>query len=95
MTSWTVTEARSSFAEILERVAVGEQVTLTRHGVAVAVVVRPDILRNSRTATLYEGVDELRRLMETGRSASLSRGSMTVEQADDLVRSIRSDRDAF
>lgn len=89
-----MTEARIAFAAILERVARGEQVTLTRHGAPVAVIVRPDVLRNSRTGTLYEGVDELRRLMETGRSAPLSRGSMTVEQADDLVRSIRSDRDA-
>ena len=40
----TVSEARAALLAIIERVLDGEDVTRTRHGVAVAVVVRPDSL---------------------------------------------------
>lgn len=40
----TVSEARAALPEVLTRVAQGEEITITRHGSAVAVVVRPDII---------------------------------------------------
>ncbi len=44
MAVMTVSEARAALPEVLNRVEAGEQVTITRHGRAVAVVVRPDIM---------------------------------------------------
>jgi antitoxin (DNA-binding transcriptional repressor) of toxin-antitoxin stability system len=39
----TISEARAALPEVLNRVDEGEEITITRHGRAAAVVVRPDI----------------------------------------------------
>jgi len=40
----TISEARAALPEVLNRVAEGEEITITRHGRPIAVVVRPDII---------------------------------------------------
>jgi len=40
----TVSEARAALPEVLTRVAQGEEVTITRYGRPIAVVVRPDVV---------------------------------------------------
>jgi plasmid stability protein len=40
----TVSEARAALPEVLTRVARGEEITITRYGSPIAVVVRPDIV---------------------------------------------------
>jgi antitoxin (DNA-binding transcriptional repressor) of toxin-antitoxin stability system len=40
----TASEARAALPEVLTRVAQGEEITITRYGSPVAVVVRPDIM---------------------------------------------------
>jgi antitoxin (DNA-binding transcriptional repressor) of toxin-antitoxin stability system len=44
MTVMTVSEARAALPEVLTRVAQGEEVTITRYGRPIAVVVRPDVV---------------------------------------------------
>jgi len=44
MAVMTVSEARAALPEVLTRVAQGEEITITRYGSPVAVVVRPDII---------------------------------------------------
>jgi antitoxin (DNA-binding transcriptional repressor) of toxin-antitoxin stability system len=44
MAVMTVSEARAALPEVLTRVAQGEQITITRYGSPIAVVVRPDIV---------------------------------------------------
>jgi antitoxin (DNA-binding transcriptional repressor) of toxin-antitoxin stability system len=44
MAMMTISEARAALPEVLNRVAEGEEVTITRHGRPIAVVVRPDIV---------------------------------------------------
>jgi antitoxin (DNA-binding transcriptional repressor) of toxin-antitoxin stability system len=46
--TWTVSEARGELPQILAKVAHGEEVTLTKHGRPIAVIVRPDTLRARR-----------------------------------------------
>jgi antitoxin (DNA-binding transcriptional repressor) of toxin-antitoxin stability system len=41
MKTYTVSEAREHFAEVLEAVAQGEEVTLTKHGEPVATIALP------------------------------------------------------
>jgi len=48
MNTISASEARAALPEILDRVLAGEEVTITRHGQAVAVVVRPDALSARR-----------------------------------------------
>jgi antitoxin (DNA-binding transcriptional repressor) of toxin-antitoxin stability system len=45
MTAITISQARAVLPELLRRVEEGEEITITRHGQAVAVLVRPDVLR--------------------------------------------------
>ena len=90
----SVSEARSKLAELLDRVGDGEEVTLTRHGVPVAVLVRPDVLRPRRAAAAYAMADEIARRMHEARKRPLSRrGSMSAERAEELIAEIRRDRD--
>jgi antitoxin (DNA-binding transcriptional repressor) of toxin-antitoxin stability system len=44
MAVMTISEARTALPEVLNRVAEGEEITITRHGRPIAVVVRPDIV---------------------------------------------------
>ncbi len=59
MVMMTVPEARAVLPDLLSRVESGEEVTITRHGRPVAVLVRPDALR-SRRARAEEVVAEMR-----------------------------------
>jgi antitoxin (DNA-binding transcriptional repressor) of toxin-antitoxin stability system len=44
MAVMTVSEARAALPEVLTRVARGEEITITRYGRPIAVVVRPDVV---------------------------------------------------
>ena len=52
MSTMSSSEARAGLPEILDRVSEGEEITITRHGKAVAVVVRPETLRIRRALSL-------------------------------------------
>ena len=43
MAVMTVSEARAALPEVLNQVEDGEEITITRHGRPVAVIVRPEI----------------------------------------------------
>jgi antitoxin (DNA-binding transcriptional repressor) of toxin-antitoxin stability system len=44
MAVMTLSEARAALPEVVSRVAQGEEITITRHGRPMAVVVRPDVI---------------------------------------------------
>lgn len=44
MAVMTISEARAALPGVLDRVANGEEITITRHGRPAAVVVRPDVV---------------------------------------------------
>jgi antitoxin (DNA-binding transcriptional repressor) of toxin-antitoxin stability system len=95
MAVMTVSEARASLPEVLDRVADGEQITITRHGRPVAVVVRPDVMWSRSRA---EGVlDEAARLNDLLAAAADSEltltGGVTEQYAEELIAAIRADRD--
>ncbi|MBI2168826.1 MAG: type II toxin-antitoxin system prevent-host-death family antitoxin [Actinobacteria bacterium] len=94
-TTMTVSEARAALPQVLERVLAGEEVTLTRHGKPVAVVVRPDRLRVRHADEALAAAERLRDRLDQGRSTSLrSRPTLTKERADALVTDIRAERAA-
>ena len=93
MTTWNVTDARAALPEILRLVDAGEDVTLTRHGQAVAVIVRPDSLRTRRaTAALEEGA-AIGQLLHELAARDEPDGELSVSRADEQVAALRSDRD--
>lgn len=69
MSTMTVSEARAP-PELLDRVAAGEEVTITRHGQAVAVVMRPDVLRVRRADRALASAASVRDLLVTSRRSA-------------------------
>ena len=85
----SVSQARAALPEILDRVVAGEEVTITRHGKAVAVVVRPDSLRARRADRALVDAERLRDLLKRGRAASLSDApAVSDELAERLVAEV-------
>lgn len=94
MSSVSVSEARATLPQLLDRVLAGDEVTITRHGHAVAVVVRPDVLRSRRAEQAFAGAAVIHETLERARHLPLPPGgSVTADYADELVAEIRAGRD--
>lgn len=89
MSSVTVSEARAALREVLERVQAGEEVTITRHGQPVAVVVRPDLLRIRKAAGALASAAKVADLLSAGRCSPLPTVSgPSDERAEELVAAV-------
>jgi len=89
----TVSEARAALPRILDRVLAGDEVTITRHGQPVAVVVRPDSLRARRASERMADAERVRDLIAASRRAKLrARPTMNEEQAAALLADVRAAR---
>lgn len=91
----SVSEARASLPAVLDRVVDGDEITITRNGRPVAVVIRPDRLRSRRAVALFEEAELLReRMEEAGRRPLSELKGLPPGRADELVAQLRADRDA-
>jgi len=91
----SVSEARAALAEILDRVLAGEEVTITRHGREIAVIVRPDAIRVRRADQSLAEAERLRDLLDRGRNARLSEApALSLERAEELVAEVAASRSA-
>ena len=94
MTSITASEARAALPELLTRVEDGEEVTITRHGRAVAVLVRPDALRSRRARAALDDAGRIHELLAEAAATALPAGpGLTAERAEELISEIRAGRD--
>jgi antitoxin (DNA-binding transcriptional repressor) of toxin-antitoxin stability system len=94
MAMMTVSEARAALPEVLDRVAEGEEVTITRHGRPVAVVVRPDILWSRRARSALDDAERVHALLTEAAVAALPEGAgLTAQRAEELIAEIRAGRD--
>jgi antitoxin (DNA-binding transcriptional repressor) of toxin-antitoxin stability system len=85
----SVSEARASLPEILDRVIAGEEVTITRHGREVAVLVRPDAIRVRRADQALAQAERLRSLLDQGRNARLADAPVVSSaRAEELVADV-------
>jgi len=90
----TASEARAALPELLTRVEEGEEVTITRHGRPVAVLVRPDALRSRRAQEALDSAARIHELLAEAASAALPEGTgLTAQRAGELIREIRAGRD--
>lgn len=95
MTSMSASEARTSLPELLTRVGGGEEITITRHGQPVAVLVRPDALRSRRASDAVGEAVRVHDLLAAARAAPLPvAGGMTEQRAEELIGEIRAGRKA-
>jgi antitoxin (DNA-binding transcriptional repressor) of toxin-antitoxin stability system len=89
----TVSEARAALPQVVASVLAGDEVTLTRHGRAVAVVVRPDRLRSRRVDAALEQAQLVSTALEKGRAQSLSEApALSSQQVDTLLAEARETR---
>lgn len=90
----TISQARAALPELLTRVEEGEEVTITRHGRAVAVMVRPDVLR-SRAHVVIEDSARIHGLLASAAESDLpERPGLSLDRAEELIRDIRAGRDS-
>lgn len=93
MTTMTVSEARAALPQILDRVVAGEEVTITRHGKPVAVVVRPDSLRTRRADAAFAAASAVHEVLDRSRRKPLPvRPTLSAERAEALVAETRQAR---
>jgi antitoxin (DNA-binding transcriptional repressor) of toxin-antitoxin stability system len=93
VSTMSTTEARAAMPELLDRVAAGDEVTITRHGRPVAVVVRPDVLRARRAAAAFDAAARIREVLAAGRDSELPpEGGLTEARADELIDDVRAGR---
>ncbi|MGH3904130.1 MAG: type II toxin-antitoxin system Phd/YefM family antitoxin [Pseudonocardiaceae bacterium] len=93
MTWLSVSEARARLPEVLDRVADGDEITITRHGWPVAVVVRPDALRTRRAEATIRQARRIGDLLSAAGQQPLASAGLSAERADELVRAVREARD--
>jgi antitoxin (DNA-binding transcriptional repressor) of toxin-antitoxin stability system len=81
--------------ELLTRVEEGEEVTITRHGRPVAILVRPDALRSRHAGAALEDAARIHDLLAEAAASALPGGpGLTERRAEELLASIRASRDA-
>jgi antitoxin (DNA-binding transcriptional repressor) of toxin-antitoxin stability system len=91
--SMSVSEARAGLPQMIERVMAGEEITLTRHGQAVAVVVRPEVLRSRRADHALASAADLADVIDQARRSPLrDRPTLSEERADALIADVRAAR---
>jgi prevent-host-death family protein len=95
MNTITVTEARAQLPALVDEIARGGEVTITRHGVPVAVLVGPDRLRRRRVSDTDAVVANLAADLEQAGARPLDRSpTITSERADAMVADLRDERDS-
>lgn len=89
----SVSEARAALPRILDRVLAGEEVTITRHGKPVAVLVRSDSLRVRRADQALAAAATVRAVLDRGRKERLRvRPRLSEQRAAELAADVRAAR---
>lgn len=89
-----VSEARAALPDLLSRVEGGEEVTITRHGRPVAVLVRPDALRSRRARAAFDAAEAIHQLLIAAAPGPPDSEGLTAARAEELIAEIRAGRDA-
>ena len=72
-------EAKAAFSQLLARVAGGEQVTITEHGVPVAVMVPPE---PSKSLNVADTIETLKRMRKKNTLGGISVRTLIEEGRD-------------
>ena len=95
MSTLSASEARATLPRLLDRVAAGDEVTITRHGQPVAVLVRPDALRARRAGAAMDAATRIRDALTAGRAARVpsTAGGVSEARAEELIADVRAGRE--
>lgn len=92
MSTISASIARQTLPSQLDRVEAGEEVSITRHGRVVAVLVSPDALEARRARTALKHADQIGELINRARQEPLRPPTLSAARADELVQSVQADR---
>ena len=79
---------------ILDQVESGAEVTITRHGHPVAVIVQAGALRSRRADAATAEAGRIEERLNKARRSARPRGGLSPEYADELIASVRAARSA-
>lgn len=88
-----MSEARAILPEVLDRVERGEEITITRDGRPVAVLLRPDAVRARRAEGAIDRAREVAALVSAARGRPLPPAAVSLEHAKEWSEAVRTDRD--
>jgi prevent-host-death family protein len=94
MSSRTVTEARATLPELLDRVEAGDEVVITRHGKPIAVLVAPERVRIRHASTSLDVARHLADLLAAAAQQPQGQPTITAHLAEQLVGEVRAARRA-
>ncbi|MGV8881405.1 MAG: type II toxin-antitoxin system Phd/YefM family antitoxin [Rhodoglobus sp.] len=92
MRTISASEARQTLPAQLDLVEAGEEVSITRHGRVIAVLVRPDLLAARRAPEAWKVADSVAARLVMAREHVLKSTPMSKARADELVDSVRRGR---
>jgi len=93
MATISASAARQTLPAQLDRVEAGEEVAITRHGRVVALLVSPESHRRRRAASAWAEADRLGDQLVAARAALIP-ARLDADRAEELIATIRADRDA-
>ncbi len=92
---WTVSEARANLPDLIRRVEGGDEVTITRHGRPVAMLVHPDALRHRHAGRALADADRIHEMLAAAAATELpTSAGLTAARAEELIDEIRAGREA-
>lgn len=95
MITISASDARQTLPAQLDRVEAGEEVSITRHGKVVAVLVSPESVRPPRARRAWEMADRIGEMLDDARrQPSPIQDGLSSDDAEAVVIGIRADRDA-
>jgi prevent-host-death family protein len=92
MPTISASAARQTLPAQLDRVENGEEIVITRHGRAVAVLVHPDVLTRRRAPEARTRADHIDSLLQQARDEPLQDPAIDPDRADELVETVRAGR---
>lgn len=92
-TTISASDARAALPHLLDRVEAGDEVTITRHGQPVAVLIRLDALRVRRADEALAAAARIREaLADARRRPLLGSGGLSNARAEELVADVEAGR---
>lgn len=88
----SVSEARARLPAVLDEVEGGDEITITRHGRPVAVIVRPDVLRTRRADAALAVAQHVEERLARARSSRIPGRGISSRRAQELLTEIRTGR---
>ena len=93
MTTVSASTARATLPDLLDRVLAGAEVTITRHGAPVAVLISCDALAARRASPAIAAAATLRgRLHDAREQPLIDAPGISPERAEELLAEVRRDR---